>query len=132
MLREKRQSQSESLNQPKKNSSAIIALLKIAVLESDRLTLRISTLDSEGVTEVTPTTFENCWSCIDSNGARGTAMPHPEKILTLESSVRSFAEWVQDVIYRGKRTKVAAGSNRFLLHRAPFTNRFFRPGNSVP
>ena len=28
-------------------------------------------------TEVTPTPFENCWSCIDSNGVRGTATPHP-------------------------------------------------------
>lgn len=31
-------------------------------------------------TEVTPTPFENCWSCIDSNGARGTAMPYPERM----------------------------------------------------
>jgi len=31
-------------------------------------------------TEVSPRPFENCWSCIDSNGARGTAMPHLERM----------------------------------------------------
>src|SRR6266481_5337379 len=45
-------------------------------------------------TEVTPTPFENCWSCIDSNGARGTAMPHPERMPYPRKFCALVAEWI--------------------------------------
>jgi hypothetical protein len=41
-------------------------------------------------TEVTSTPFENCWSCMDSNGARGIAMPHPDTFF-LEARLPAIA-----------------------------------------